>query len=141
MKMHRLVFIFLGVLGACSSIAQGTFQNLGFESATLIAIPGDAYNRVQFAQALPGWTGYIGAVQESAALYNNEFLDSTGLGILGPGWNFGGRIEGNFTAILQAGVDLVSGQPANASLSQTGLIPIGSQSLLFKAQPNSGSSN
>ena len=33
---------------------QGAFQNLGFESATLVPIPGDSYGRVQFAKAFPG---------------------------------------------------------------------------------------
>jgi len=73
---------------------------------------------------------------EALALYNNLFLDSTGIGLhgIGAGINFG-RIDGNYTAMLQARYELFSIPPrlVEASLSQTGLVPLGSQSLQFKA--------
>src|SRR5437879_4471805 len=55
--------------------AQGTFQNLDFELATLVPIAGDPYARVQFVPAFPGWRGYVGTNLESAALYNRTFLE------------------------------------------------------------------
>src|SRR5258705_6340372 len=92
----------------CPASGQGTFQNLDFESATLIPIPGDPYGSVQFAPAFPGWTGYIGTNQQGAALYNKVYLDSSGISIIDQGWSHlltsGGVIDGNFTAVLQAGV-------------------------------------
>jgi len=42
------------LLAASSTLAQGTFQNLDFESVTLVAIPGDSYDRVEFGLAFPG---------------------------------------------------------------------------------------
>src|SRR5437764_14899014 len=91
--------------------AQGTFQNLDFELATLVPIAGDPYARVQFVPAFPGWRGYVGTNLESAALYNRTFLDSSGISIIDSAWSafpgsFGaaGPFEGNFSAILQAGV-------------------------------------
>jgi len=114
--------------------AQGTFQNLGFESAIIVPIPGDPYGSAQFGPAFPGWTGYIGGIQQTSALYNFTFLDSSAIGIIDTN-PFGGPIgviEGSFTAVLQAGLG-VTFQPADASLSQTGIIPAGSQSLRFRA--------
>ena len=115
-----------------SAHGQGTFQNLSFESPTLIPVPGDPYGRVQFTPALPGWTGYIGSTAETLALYNNMFLDSTGLGLQGP--NSGLNIEGNYTAMIQSGYAL-SGPPTqvNASLSQSGVLSSDARSLQFRA--------
>jgi hypothetical protein len=116
---------------------QSTFQNLGFESASLIPIPADPYGRVQFAPAFIGWTGYVGSVQQSAALYNNEFLDTSGISIIDHGWSApfgapGGVIQGNYTALLQAGVG------GNSIMSQTGQVPADAQSLQFEAYQDFG---
>src|SRR5689334_12798940 len=93
------------LLAASSALAQGTFQNLDFESATLIPIPGDPYHSVQFAEAFPGWTCSAGTNLLSGALYNNAFLDTSGISIIDQSWshsffNTTGLIEGDFTAIL-----------------------------------------
>ena len=117
---------------------QSTFQNLDFESATLIPIPGDPYGSVQFVAAFPGWTGYIGTNQVSAALYNRALLDSSGIAIIDSGWQHdlgaaAGVIEGSYSAILQAGVVGTITNPQDTRLSQTGLVPAGAQSLRFKA--------
>ena len=111
--------------------AQGTFQNLGYESGTLVTIPGDFYGRVQFGLAFPGWSRYVGESQ-NAALYNNAFLDSSGIGILDSAANIAPNplihdrlIQGNYTAVLMAGIG------GDATLAQTALIPNNIQSLLF----------
>ena len=123
--------------GAVAAQAQGTFQNLGFESATLVPIFGNSSSPVQFAPAFPGWTGSIGGVQVSAALYNSAALDSSAIGIMDSGGPFlGGVIQGTYTAMLQAGLASGPGgmlQPADTTLSQTGLVPSAAQSLLFRA--------
>ena len=75
--------VLLGVWGASG---QGSFQNLGFESASIVPIPGDPYARVQFVTAFPGWTGSEGGVQLGTALYNSWFLDSSGISIMDHGW-------------------------------------------------------
>jgi len=108
------------------------FQNLDFESPRLplVPIPGDQYGRVPISSALPGWTGLIGTNEQSSVLYNNFFLGSSSIGLLGPGT---GTIEGNYTLLLQAGVDINSGLPRSVTISQTGLVPADSQSLQFKA--------
>jgi hypothetical protein len=128
------------LLAASSALAQGNFQNLDFESGTLVPIPGDPYDRVLFSSAFPGWAGYVGTNLQTAALYNSTFLDSSGVSIIDPGWSaspgsFGisGPIQGNFTAILQAGVVGDITNPQDTSLSQTGLVPLNAKTLLFKA--------
>jgi hypothetical protein len=132
-----VVFALVSYLTCASDLCAQAFTNLDFESATLVPIPGDPYNRVYFGLALPGWTGYSGTNQLTAALYDNIFLDSTGIGIIDTNSHyFGGVIQGNYTAFLEAGLSLSGGGSANASLSQTGLVPNGAKSLSFLAVTN-----
>jgi len=112
--------------------AQGTFQNLGFETGTIVPIPGDVYDRVQFGSAFPGWSGYLGGVPQNKALYNSAFLDTSGIGILDSGANtapnplvHGRLIQGSYTALLMAGFG------GDATLSQTALIPLNVMTLFF----------
>jgi hypothetical protein len=135
--------LFYAALAICASrgFAQG-FINLGFESATLVPIPGDPYGRVQFAQAFPGWTGTVGGLSSTSALYNTYFTDTAGIGIIDRGWSTtgqgfpgpGGLIDGNYTALLFSGTLTNTQTGVNTSLSQTGIIPAGTKSLEFKAQ-------
>src|SRR5262245_25302377 len=138
-----LVATVLLALSICSyqAGAQG-FQNLDFESATIVPIPGDPYGRVQFAQAFPGWTSSVGGGQQSAALHNATFQDSSGVAILDSGWTEarsearGSLIAGDFTALLMAGVTGVNNTPADTAIFQTGLVPAGTESLRLKANIN-----
>jgi hypothetical protein len=110
---------------------QNIFRDLGFESASLVPVGNP---EVQFAPAFPGWTCSIAGVEQTFALYDTIALDSSAISIIDSGWpypSFGGVIQGNYTAIVQAG--LYGMTPANTTLSQTGPVPIIAQSLLFKA--------
>jgi hypothetical protein len=125
--------------------AQGTFQNLGFESASLVAI---GNNQVQFASAFPGWAAYVGGVQQSAAGYNAVRLDTSGISIIDQGWSNpfggpGGLIQGAYTAVLQAGLGFgpSGNQPGDTTLAQTGVVPFWTESLQFRAQSDFGSSS
>jgi hypothetical protein len=134
MKKWVICFFFL-CLGYASGLCAQAFQDLDFESATLVPIPSDPYNRVYFSLALPGWSGFSGTNQLNAALYDSIFLDSTGIGIMDTNSHyFGGVIQGNYTAFLEAGSQLFTGSPADASLAQTGLVPVGTKSLSFFAE-------
>jgi hypothetical protein len=141
MKPQRSTWLVAGLallLSAAGAEGQGTFQNLDFESAVLVPV-GGSYGGVAFGPAFPGWTVYIGGAPLDAAwypnaLYNNEFLDSSGISIFDRNFAYGSVIQGNYTALLQAGLDDKTFQPADTTLSQTGLIPIGTQSLLFEAR-------
>ena len=140
--MKRQVHLFLSSLTLAFSFAahgQGTFQNLGFEAASLVPIPGDGFGRVQFDAAFPNWIGYVGGVQQGSALYNSTFLDSAGIGIIDN--NFPGTfnasagvLAGSYSAILQAGVSLNNPSPTlvDTTLSQTSLVPVSANSLRFR---------
>lgn len=139
MKQSALILATLGAGMSLLTSAQAQFQNLGFESALLQPIPADPYSRVLFAPAFRGWSGYVGGVPVQSALYNNLFLDSSGISIVDHSFAYGSVIQGSFTAILQAGLDLETTQPADTRLSQTGVVPSGTQSLLFEARFVNGS--
>lgn len=149
MKLISVIFTAVLITSAESCFTQG-FVNLNFESASLV--PAGGYY-VQFNQAFPGWTGTCGGVQQTLALYNEVYLDTAGIAIIDHNWtnsaayinNFGyppldTLIQGNYTAILMSGLGPPTGQPADTSLSQTGLVPAGTQSLLFRAYPGFDSS-
>jgi len=132
----KVVFCSLIVFQTATNFSQG-FINLGFESAVITPIPDDPYQRVQFDRAIPGWTGRTSTNVQYAALYNNLYLDSTGIGIHGTNSPYAPVIAGRFSVYLQARVGLgLEGYPpmtlVEASLTQTGLVPVNTQSLRFK---------
>jgi hypothetical protein len=137
MKMRCFLLFSLPLwVAPVSARAQGSFQNLGFESSTLVPA---GFDLVQFMPAFPGWSGYIGGVQQTLAVYNNVYLDTSGIAIIDRGWansfgQYGSVIEGNYTAVLMAGV--VDGIPEDVTLSQMSLVPVAAQSLWFKAELN-----
>jgi len=134
-----LVGGFALLVSASGSLGQGTFQNLDFESANLSPVPGGQYGGfVPITNALPGWSGYIGANQVTTVLQNAEASGNASIDILGPNWRFGGIIEGQYTVVLQPGLDpFGSDQNVGASISQSGVVPASAQSLQFKAQTGS----
>ena len=111
-------------------IAQGTFQNLDFESATLSPIPpGQFGGDVSMSSALPGWTGDLGGFQATQAFQNEVSLGAASIDILGPQWNQSpGIIDGSYSVYLQPGDN-----GATASLAQSGTIPLGDKTLIFDA--------
>jgi hypothetical protein len=133
-----LICSLLLYLSCASALWAQAFQNLDFESATVVPISGDTYNRVYFSLALPGWSGFSGTNQLSGAPYDNIFLDSAGIAILDSNFAVNPNlvIQGNYTVLLQSGDSLFpGGGAADASLSETGLVPIGTRSLTFLARP------
>jgi hypothetical protein len=140
MKARNLLLVSLGLFcGALSAPCQGTFQNLGFEAASIVHAPGYPADDFLFGQAFPGWTGYVGGVQQGLTYYNVLTMSTAGFSILDTAYNpleqppYGGLIEGSYTAVLMAGAAGVN-QTAAATLAQMGLVPTGTESLQFKAQ-------
>jgi hypothetical protein len=123
---------------------QSSFQDLDFESANLQPTPPNQQGvtiggLVSVANALPGWTAYLGPTQASQVYQNNETLGGASVDILGPNFYGGGPspvIEGNYTVVLQPGQGYngTGFGLIGATLSQTGLIPSGMLSLQFKAE-------
>jgi hypothetical protein len=134
----RIAFLIVGA--TCSVAAQGTFQNLDFESATLSPVPPGSYMvYVPVSSALPGWTAYIDSVQQTQVQQNAYDTGLAVIDIFGPNYPAAGMppfspgvIDGNYSVFLQAG-DLPEGGTVNVSIAQTGAVPVGSQYLEFDA--------
>jgi hypothetical protein len=115
-------------------LAQGTFQNLDFESANLTPIAsGQPGVEVPITSALPGWSGDIGSSPVTQVFQNGFSTGAPGIDILGPYWSSPPQvIDGNYSVALQAG--LIGGNiPSTASLWQDGTIPAGAESLQFRS--------
>jgi len=142
MLIHQLMKIgYIVVLGAIPFAFVQTglgqdFINLNFEQAThLSPVPIGQYGgMVPIANALPGWTGYLGANQVTQVLQDNFTLGNASIDIIGPNWT-NGIIEGDYTVVLEEGVDpyeLPNFVNVNASISQVGLVPVGANSIQLK---------
>jgi hypothetical protein len=119
---------FLAVL---SARAQDAFQNLNFEQANPIyaGAPNPLYV-VTAASALPYWMVTTGGVQQTQVFYNATSTGATEVSLIGSGAEpYLSPLDGNYSVLLTGG-----GTTPGASISQTGLIPNGTQSLLFEAQ-------
>ncbi len=131
-------------LAALSIQAQVPFQNLNFESATLspVTVNGSPPVYVPVSCALPGWSAYLGTSQQTQVIQNVYGHGQAIVAILGPnypaaGWPPGlfnaGVIDGNYSVLLQSGVDPTTGDVEGVSIAQTGTVPQGFQSLEFEA--------
>ena len=123
---------------ACRVSAQ-TFKNLGFDSGILIPVAGDPYGRVEFAAALPGWTGYCSNNAQTVASYNNMFLDSAGVSILDGNFRYGeswrGLIQGRYCVLIQSGYSrelYPSVTPVPTAIAQTGTVPANAKTIVFR---------
>jgi hypothetical protein len=133
-KTTKLIAAFsVALLTVPSAQAQGTFQNLNFEQANPVAA-GNPYLSyyVTTASALPGWSVYYGNVQQAQIPFDVESIGATWVVLWGPGFD---PIDGNYSVLLQGGLNSSTLTPEPASISQTGLIPAGTQSLLFEGVP------
>ena len=115
---------------------QAPFQNLDFSAAQIP--PGTTNGSfLPVSQLLPGWSAYIGSVQENAIGYNMIYLDAAGVTLVGPGGNVALPPGNSYTAVMQASYGF-SGMLVPTSIVQTGLIPVTAMSLVFEANFNAG---
>jgi hypothetical protein len=132
------------LLATLSAQAQGTFQDLDFESATVTASGVEPYGTfVQIGSALPGWTTYLGTQQVTEVGYNSPANSTASITLIGPTWNSAdtaqyigvGIIDGNYSVDLQTGANPLSPTPptVNASIEQNGMVPSTAQSIQFEA--------
>ena len=135
-----IVVVLLAILQ--NLYGQG-FVDLNFEAATLVPVPGSGGLFVEFPQAFPGWSESPGA-KTTYALYDTAAIDSTAISIMDTNpypiaSSFDGVvIQGEYSAILAAGLGS-NNAPTDVTLSQTGMVPVGTESLQFKANElNSG---
>jgi len=123
-----------------SSHAQ-SFTNLNFESANLpILAPGEPGGFVPAANAMPGWSVFIGNEESPVVLYNTPTFGSAAVWIVGPNFQFlpigpFPALQGRFGAYLTSGLG-GSPNPLSASISQTGLVPAGMASIQARINGN-----
>lgn len=134
MKNNIIKSIIMGMLLLISKQAgfsQG-FVNLDFESAKIIAIAGDPNYpyAIAITNGVPGWAVF--GTTNGAMLYNLGSIGTTFAILLATN----GAISGNYSFQLEG---MLSVFPA--TISQTGLVPVGTESLLFEAQSFSGSTS
>jgi hypothetical protein len=123
------------LIAGLSGWAQGTFQNLNFEAASIPngTQPGSL---LPTTAALPGWGAYLGSGSGSNALaqipYDDFSLGGPLLSVLDTnvGLSFV-PLQGKYST------GLFGGQGVGATIYQTGLVPVGTRSLKLAAySPN-----
>lgn len=119
---NLLAALFLTQAGI-SLVAQGTFRNLDFEESLLIT--GGPGRRVEAAEAIPGWSAYLGGVLQTTVLHNDVTIGAGHIAVesgMTPS-----AIEGRFS------VSLFTGLLGNAAISQLSVVPPRARSILFKS--------
>jgi len=87
---------------------------------------------VSTTSGLPGWEVSIAGVPQSTIYYNDGTLGDSSVAILGKGNSVSAVIDGNFSVVLTGGAYLGNPPlPADAAISQTGLVPPDAKSILF----------
>ena len=144
MKTKRILKLsMIGMILPVIVYAQGEFQNLNFEAATISQ--NQAPGPVNATDALPGWNVYfnygpIGEVQfeQTQIAYSSLDPGYPQVTLFGTNGVDGTAIEGGFSVLLQA-MNLPGLQLDNIAISQIGLVPTSAQCVFFKAQPGTES--
>ena len=119
------------LLTVLSAQAQVTFQNLNFESASIP--PGTQVDAlIPTSDAFPGWSAYfdsslLGVQPATQVTYDGISTGGPVISIIDNNAPVFGPLQGNYSAFLFGGVG------TSASISQTGTIQSGTQSLLMDA--------
>lgn len=129
----RALLCALSVGLAARASAQGNFQNLNFEQATVPPSPVNGYGDlfVDPALAFPGWTvSASGNGYPLYTTYNNLTLDAPAVDLIGPFFPNGigmSSLQGSYSVVLQYS-DYFHIFPF---ISQTGLVPATAKSINF----------
>jgi hypothetical protein len=128
----RFLTICLALLLAIPTIASADpFQDLDFEQATRAGAPAnyeptDAFEPISAAAALPGWTVVEDSTVCNAIWGQPVALDETSVALVSSN-----AIQGNYDVMLSSYINAPQGYFHTASISQTGDIPAGTQSIQF----------
>ena len=122
--MNRVLLIWFATIAVSASSQGQSFTNLDFESAQIVPSYTNNYGYVFIPteNALPGWSAFDGTTQLSQIQYN-----PSAAAISPPVALFGSNIDviaGNFSILLHS---------STISISQTALVPSGTESLVFDA--------
>ncbi len=137
MKNSKLLLLALGsTCVTCSIEAQGTFENLDFESANIPSMT-SVNSLIPVSEALPGWSAFFvypgGDLPQTQVNYDSISLGGAVLSVVDanepvPGY---GPIQGGYSAFLFGGPR--ASFEESAAISQTGLVPAGAESLQVDA--------
>ncbi len=114
-------------------------MNLNFENANISGYsPGSS--DVPITSALPGWNGYYinssGAIPETQVWYDGVSLGGVMISVIDTNAPAVTPLQGQYSAFLFGGVG-IDDQLYSAQISQTGLVPADTESLLFDAYVSS----
>lgn len=126
-----LIILFVALAGFAVASAKD-FENLNFDEG---GIPPVSINdgAQPIGTLLPGWTAQMGA-HELTEVYFGYQLANNGSVTVSPQDRRSSIFEGRYGVLLQGGAEYPSTAPVvAASISQFGLIPVGTKSLLFRA--------
>jgi hypothetical protein len=107
------------------SVGNGTFQDLDFSSGAVVYYPGNPGLGIEAGPALPGWTASIGGVDQSTILYDVYTGSCACVTLIGPTTPFG---PGTYELYL---VGLFT---QTAAIQQTGIVPLGANTIQFQSQ-------
>ncbi len=134
MKFNLITFMIM--LNFRTIVFSQSFVNANFDSGTIVPDLTSPYYpyAVYAANAIPGWTAYIGGSSQTDILYNDQPLSNAGISLQGTNGVYE-PIQGQYFVLLQGQFN-PSGVPSytnSAAIGQTGLIPINAESLIFWA--------
>ena len=121
--------------------AQGSFQNLDFESGAIVPMTSGDATDIKAGSALPGWTVYYGKTSQASIGCDSASVGGANVSLLGSAWRGGapqGLIHGRYYLLLQEG-NSGSAQPGDqppwetVSIAQTAQVPASAMSLTFRA--------
>jgi hypothetical protein len=119
--MNKILLVWLSTLVMSAPLQGQDFTNLNFESAQIIVATNSAgFIGIAASTALPGWSAFSGTNQLSQVDYN-----PSPLGVPAPVDLVGSNaevVDGNFSVLLADNT---------GSISQTGLVSSGTESLFF----------
>ena len=132
MKRTKLIVALSVALFAAFLIQAQSFQNLNFEQADPLVVNPDNPYVITAASAFPYWTVTIDGVQQTDIYYNDISLGNPQVTLISTSYpNMGlAPIDGTYSVLLQCAF-----APGSDAISQTGVIPAGTQSLTFEAEP------
>jgi hypothetical protein len=142
MKLPWLIFVVVLFLAGKQAGFSQNFVNLNFESADIPK--GTSPGPIPISEGLPGWSQYIISSSATEQLTQVEYdgisLAGAGISIADTNIGFGfGPIQGKYSVFLFGGLSLES-RSNSAQISQTGLVPVGTESIQLDAELFAGPS-
>jgi hypothetical protein len=114
-------------------LAQGTFQDLNFEQAAIVPLG----TGISAGSAFPGWQEFYGSIPTSVVSYDAATIGAANIAIVDDKSGYV-PFQGNYMAFLEGAT--TPGLSTSVTLSQTGMVPTGIESIQLDANQAPGSS-